>query len=92
MTTTYQTNLTDETYNGWTNSETWNVVLWIMNDESLYYTARNAANVYPSNPYQYFIDEMHDCVCSATPDGVEWQDERVNQVAVNEALAELADA
>jgi len=26
-----------DTYNGWSNWETWNVNLWIMNEEGLYY-------------------------------------------------------
>ena len=43
MTTTYQTNLTDTTYNGWTNYETWNVALWLGNDEGLYNLARDWA-------------------------------------------------
>ena len=40
MTTTFQTNLTDTTYNGWTNYETWNVALWLGNDETMYNFAR----------------------------------------------------
>lgn len=34
MTVTYQANLSDTEYNGWTNYETWNVALWLQNDEN----------------------------------------------------------
>ena len=38
--TTFQTTIEDTTYNGWTNYETWNVALWIGNDQDLYTEAR----------------------------------------------------
>ena len=91
MTTTYQTQLTDTTYNGWSNYETWNVVLWMMNDYGLYQTARQAARVDLLNPYQFFVDEMHDMNCQSTDDGVSWTDDNINQCEVNEALAELIE-
>jgi hypothetical protein len=37
---TFQTTIEDTTYNGWENYETWNVALWIENDEGLYNEAR----------------------------------------------------
>ena len=34
--------MTDETYNGWTNRETWSLMLWVNNDEWLMESAREA--------------------------------------------------
>jgi hypothetical protein len=75
MTTTFQANLTDTEYNGWTNYETWNVALWINNDEGLYNLARVCGD------YQTFCDCMgSDAV---TGDGVRYDDPKVNVVEIN---------
>ena len=90
MTTTYQTNVLDTTFNGWTNYETWNVALWINNDESLYHlacdTARDGGN------YAEFCEVMSRCYDSLeTPDGVQWAGPSVNTIAMNEMMYELVD-
>jgi hypothetical protein len=75
MTNTFQTNLTDTSYNGWTNYETWNVALWINNTEGLYNLARQCGD------YQTFCDCMgFDAV---TGDGVSYTDPKVNVVEIN---------
>ena len=84
MTTTYQTNLTDETYNGWTNYETWNVALWLGNDGSLY----ELAGMYREHGYKS-LSHMLIEMSPATPDGVKWDDSKLNVIELNEMLTEL---
>jgi hypothetical protein len=78
MTATLQT----QTYNGWANYETWNVTLWIQNDEGLY----NAAK---SSNYQELISLLHECGSKETPDGVKWDDAKIDVIAVNEMMQDL---
>ena len=85
MTTTFQTNLTDTTYNGWTNFETWNVALWIGNDEGLYNLAREAGN------YTDFVDFLEACSFNdrSTKDGVAYREPAVNVIELDEMIAEF---
>ena len=85
MTTTFQTNLTDTTYNGWTNYETWNVALWIGNDEGLYHLAREAKD------YRTFVDCLEACSFNdaATRDGVKWNDPKINVIEMDQMFDEL---
>jgi hypothetical protein len=79
MTTTYQSNALDISYNGWENYETWNVALWINNDEGLYHLAMEAGN------YEDFVDALEAVSFNAksTPDGVSYRDPKVNVVQLN---------
>ena len=77
MTTTYQRNILSTEYNGWENYETWNVALWINNDQGLYDLAMEVGN------YVDFIDLLNDQGIVSTPDWVKYNDPKVNVVQLN---------
>ena len=66
-------------YNGYKNYETWNVCLWIGNDEGLYNLARSCAN------YDEFVEIVRDCGSLETPDNVAWNDSGLDLDEINEA-------
>lgn len=74
-TATFQTDSLDNTYNGYSNYETWNVCLWINNTESLYRIAQNCGC------YQEFLDFIGDD--AQTGDGVVYSNSKINTVQVN---------
>ena len=76
MTTTFQTNITDTEYNGWENYETFNVALWIQNDEGLYNIASECGS------YQDFVAYISEFM-TQTPDGVRFDDPAVNAIELN---------
>ena len=81
MPTTYQTNILDQTYNGSTNYETWNVALWINNDEGLYHLAAECGD------YETLVYRLYDEYgVKETRDGVKFADPKVNVIQINSAV------
>jgi len=83
MSTTYQRNIFSTEYNGWENYETWNVALWINNDEGLYHLAQEIGN------YVDFVDVLSDCGSDSTPDGVKYNDPKINVIQINSDVFDL---
>lgn len=76
------------TYNGWKNRETWNVALWINNDEPLYRAAveyvRQVARPTWRGLIAYLgLEERR------TPDGIAWDGTRLDYATLDEMLEEM---
>lgn len=76
--------MSDTTYNGWKNYETWNVALWIGNDEGFYGLARECSTYYD------FQRSMREFDSTETPDGIAWNDSGLDIPRLDEMIEELA--
>ena len=75
-----------EEYNGWANWETWNVALWIGNDELLYNFAKLCHN------YKNFVElvgAVPNIYQFETGDGVAWKSQKVKRREINSMIKEL---
>ena len=84
--------MTDTTYNGWKNRQTWNVALWINNEEPLYRAAVEFMKGYNGRaPYRAFI-KREGLEGGRTPDGIAWDGYADTLEAIyRETRAGLAD-
>ena len=72
---------TPEKYNGWNDWTTWNVALWIRNDQTFYSIAKDCKD------YMDFLYEMQYMIGSfATPDGADWGEANIEEM--NEVIEE----
>ena len=78
MTASYQRNALDISYNGWENYETWNVALWINNDQDLYDFAAECGD------YETLVNRLYEEYgVTETRDGVKFADPKVNVIQLN---------
>jgi hypothetical protein len=78
MTASYQTNALDISYNGWCNRETWNISLWIQNDQDLYDFAAECGD------YETLVNRLYEEYgVTETKDGVKFADPKVNVIQLN---------
>ena len=95
MTSVQTTPMTDTTFNGWANWETWNAALWIGNDEFLYNTAKACVTFREGleTPWDKFVRCMTDGQIGrhliSTPDGCRWDDPAIDADEMNEMLWDL---
>lgn len=86
-------NAKEQNYNGWKNYQTWNVSLWINNDEPLYRAAvdfmRNIKDPGKKAVYRLFIESLG-LQHSQTPDRVRWINGKLAYSELNAMMRELA--
>ena len=79
-------------YNGWKNRQTWNVALWINNDESLYRSAVDYVKEH-KNSKKLYSNFIRHCGLEndRTPDNIGYISTRLDYKALNEMMLELID-
>ena len=83
MTATFQTNALDISYNGWCNRATWEVALWLQNDEGLYNLALECGS------YEDTVEALNEIGVYKTPDGTYYNSPEVNYIQLNSEVFDI---
>lgn len=78
----------EKTFNGWSNYETWNVALWLNNNEGLYFGMLDAIRN-GSHTYEEVREYMG--LVGKTDDGVAWDDLALDLGELDAMIAEHAE-
>mgnify|MGYP001202064338 CR=1 FL=1 len=75
-----------QSYNGWTNYETWNVALWLQNEEHLYHMMLFVKdNMYP---YEDLLSVLENAGITKTGDGIRYDDDLIDRDEIVEMMTE----
>jgi len=84
--------MTNETYNGWANRSTWNVMLWLDNDEAMYHGYVAAVKRVLANGHKLTAGRAKaialDVIGETTPDNVNVTAKCIDWKAIAEAMLE----
>lgn len=84
--------MSDQTYNGWPNYETWNVMLWMDNEESAYRLYRERVQRCKDRKRRFTGVRAKQCCVEAfgdrTGDGVSLNNSRIRWGAIAKAMSE----
>ncbi len=77
----------EKKYNGWDNYETWNVSLWINNNEQMYALANDET----VKNYRDFVRLAKSLGITQTGDGVKFNDKKVNYIEIDDMIKEMKE-
>jgi len=84
------TQATATTYEGWKNRATWNVALWIANDELLYRAAVEFMKIYKGHSSYFDFVQREGLDGLRTPDNFKWVSLDLSYSELNEMMREFA--
>jgi hypothetical protein len=92
MTDTVTAPKKDTTYNGWPNYQTWNVMLWMDNEEGAYREYREKVQCYADKKRHFggvaARAVVEACFGDSTPDGVKLNSSKIRWGRIAEAMRE----